>query len=172
MSKTLHTHIIDHTRQSVAIIAAISLALVFLILVVQPTCVAAESDDAVQFNLGQIHYAAGDYDAAITSFSRAVSLAPDNSSYHHWLGKSYGMRAQESNLLMAYALSKKTRLELEQAVALDDRNVDALTDLMEYYRRAPAFLGGGEEKADKIRIHLDELKVIKDANQGPDAEKS
>lgn len=162
----------DNIRQSVTIIISLLLIAVFLSLLASPVYVAAESNDTDQFKLGQMYYAAGDYDAAINSFSMAVNLAPDNSSYHHWLGKSYGMLAQESSLLSAYSLSRKTRRELERAVELDDQNVDALTDLMEYYRRAPAFLGGGEEKADKIRIRLDELNVIKDTGPGREAEKS
>lgn len=145
---------------------------VFLLLVASPVYVVAEGDDSDHFKLGQMHYEAGDYDAAINSFSMAVNLSPDNSSYHHWLGKSYGMLAQESSLLTAYSLSRKTRRELERAVELDDHNIDALTDLMEYYRQAPSFLGGGEEKADKIRTRLDELNVNEDNRTGPKAGKS
>ena len=148
------------------------ITIIFLVLPFGPPCQADESEDAVQFSLGQREFAAGDYDKAINSFSNAVRLAPDNSVYHHWLGKSYGMLAQESSLLTAYSLSRKTRRELERAVELDDRNVDALTDLMEFYRRAPGFLGGGEEKAEKIRIRLDELNTLKNTGKGPEPEKS
>lgn len=172
MSEISYTHINDNIRQSVSIIVILLLTAIFLVLLAGPVYVAAESDDSAHFKLGQMYYEAGDYDAAINSFSMAVGLAPDNSSYHHWLGKSYGMLAQESSLLTAYSLSRKTRRELERAVELDDQNVDALTDLMEYYRQAPAFLGGGEEKADKIRTRLEELNVIEDTGQGPEAGKS
>lgn len=172
MPEISQIHITDNIRQSVTIIVSLLLTAVILVLLASPVYVAAESDNTDQFKLGQMHYAAGDYDAAINSFSMAITLAPDNSSYHHWLGKSYGMLAQESNLLRAYSLSRKTRRELERAVELDDQNIDALTDLMEYYRQAPAFLGGGEEKADKIRIRLDELNGIKETGQGLEAEKS
>lgn len=171
MSEISYTHITGNIRQLVQIIGILLLTAVFLTLVAGPDNAVAESDDADHFKLGQMHYAAGEYDAAINSFSMAVNLAPDNSSYHHWLGKSYGMLAQESGLLTAYSLSKKTRLELERAVELDDQNVDALTDLMEYYLQAPAFLGGGKEKADKIRTRLDELNVIEDTGQGAETGK-
>ena len=172
MSETRNIHITDHTRQLPAIIVTFLCTAVCLILAVHPVHVAAENDDFSQFNLGKMYYETGDYDAAINSFSRAVSLAPENSGYHHWLGKSYGMLARESGLLTAYALSRKTRLELERAVELDDQNIDALTDLMEFYRQAPAFLGGGAEKADKIRIRLEELNVTSDSWQDPDAKRS
>ena len=172
MSAITELHNMDKTRQSVRVTVTLLFTALILVLLSTPLFAADDSEDTVQFNLGQKQYAAGDFDAAINSFSRAVSLVPGNSVYHHWLGKSYGRLAEESGLLTAYALSRKTRRELERAVELDNQNVDALTDLMEYYRRAPGFLGGGEEKADKIRIRLDELNTTEESGEGPEPEKS
>ena len=165
LPETQELQITGGTGYSMIKTGTLLITIIFLVLPFGPACQADESEDAVQFTLGQKQYAAGDYDAAINSFSNAVSLAPDNAVYHHWLGKSYGMLAQESSLLTAYSLSRKTRRELERAVELDDRDVDALTDLMEFYRRAPGFLGGGEEK-------VDELNAIKDTGKEPEPEKS
>jgi tetratricopeptide (TPR) repeat protein len=110
------------------------------------------------FRLGRQNYEKGDYRAAIEAFSAAVKLAPDTSAYHHWLGKSYGRLAEESNLFKAYRLAGKTREELERAVALDDKNIEATEDLMEFYLQAPVFLGGGKDKADKLRQRLEVLR--------------
>ena len=109
------------------------------------------------FQLGRQNYDKGAYEAAIEAFSVAVKLAPDTSTYHHWLGKSYGRLAQNSNLFKAYRLAGKTREELERAVALDDKNIEATEDLLEFYLQAPVFLGGGQDKADRLRRRLKEL---------------
>ena len=109
------------------------------------------------FQSGREYYDRGEFDAAIDAFSRAVSLAPDNSSYHHWLGKSYGRAAENSSLLSAYRLAARTRRELERAVELDGGNIGAIKDLIEFYRRAPSFLGGGADKADKLQRRLKEM---------------
>lgn len=115
-----------------------------------------------QFQLGKNYYSAGDYEAAISAFTEATVTAPDISSYHHWLGRSYGQLARNSGLFRAYNLSQKTRQALERAVELDRGNVAALTDLMEFYEQAPAFLGGGQEKAEDIRKRLAELEIQSD----------
>jgi len=119
---------------------------------------AAETGEAeTSFQLGRQNYENGAYEAAIEAFSTAVRLAPDTSTYHHWLGKSYGRLAQNSNLFKAYRLAARTREELEQAVTLDDKNIEAIEDLIEFYRQAPVFLGGGQDKTDKLRRRLEEL---------------
>ncbi len=119
--------------------------------------VMAETGSEDQFRMGEKYYSRGDYDKAIAAFLAAIEIAPAVSVYHHWLGKSYGRLAQQSGLLKAYNLSSKTREALEQAVALDDTNIDALEDLLEFYEQAPFFLGGGEDKASRLRERLREL---------------
>lgn len=109
------------------------------------------------FREGLTLYEAGRYEEAIAQFERAAGIAPAESTYHHWLGKSYGRTAEKSNWLRALKFARRTRQELETAVRLDDRNIDALSDLLMYYRRAPAFLGGSERRARAIEQRLAEL---------------
>ena len=104
-------------------------------------------------------YGAGDYQAALARIQQAVVLEPANSGYQHLLGKCYGRLAERANPLSAYSLAKKTRVALEKAVELDSKNVEALKDLMEYYRQAPGFLGGSQEKARQIRQKLADLQI-------------
>lgn len=118
---------------------------------------AAGTEAEASFQLGRQSYDQESFEAAIAAFSTAVSLAPESSTYHHWLGKSYGRLAQNSNLFKAYRLASRTREELERAVALDDKNIEAISDLMEFYRQAPAFLGGGRDKADRLHLRLEAL---------------
>jgi tetratricopeptide (TPR) repeat protein len=118
----------------------------------------ADINDEGPFLLGQDYYFAGDYDAAISIFSEATATSPDNSTYHHWLGRSYGQLAKKSGIFRAYNLSHKTREALERAVELDQENTEALADLMKFYEQAPAFLGGGQEKAEEIRNRLEKLE--------------
>ena len=115
----------------------------------------AETDPDSLFQQAQASYDAAQYQAALAKIEQAVALAPDNSSYHHLLGKCYGRLAEQSNPLTAFSLAKKTRKSLERAVELDRNNINALKDLMQYYRQAPGFLGGSQKKADKIQEILD-----------------
>ena len=114
----------------------------------------AESHGQPRFELGQEYYQSGNYEDAVTVFEEAVEISPENSTYHHWLGKSYGQLAVKAGIMKAYNLSLKTRDQLEQAVELDNNNIDALADLLKYYEQAPSFLGGTPEKTEEIRARL------------------
>jgi tetratricopeptide (TPR) repeat protein len=99
-------------------------------------------------------YMIGKFDGAIQNCEKAVDLSPGNSEYHLWLGRSYGEKAERSSWFTALALARKTRQQFEKAVELNGDNVDARSDLAEFYLEAPAFLGGG---ADKARSQADAM---------------
>ena len=104
--------------------------------------------DAASVNLlSRAYYAIEQWDNAVKNGEKAVSLAPDNSMYHLWLGREYGEKANAANPLSAASLAKKAKAEFEQAVKLDPANVQAHADLAEYYTDAPSIMGGGTDKA-------------------------
>ena len=104
--------------------------------------------DAASVNLvSRAYYAIEQWDNAVRNGEKAVSLAPDNSMYHLWLGREYGEKAAAANPLSAASLAKKAKAEFEQAVKLDPANVQAHADLAEYYTDAPSIMGGGTDKA-------------------------
>jgi tetratricopeptide (TPR) repeat protein len=86
-------------------------------------------------------------DAAVKSAERAVSIDPQNSIYHEWLGKAYGEKADHAGWFSAVSLARKTRKEFETAVQLDGKNFSARQALIEFDCSAPGLVGGGEEKA-------------------------
>jgi tetratricopeptide (TPR) repeat protein len=110
------------------------------------------------FHQGQIFYEDDKFDAAVDSFSRAISQSPDESRYHHWLAKTYGELAETSGWLKAMRSAENAKKSLERAIELDPNNVAALTDLMRYYKEAPGFLGGSDKKAEEISNRLEKLK--------------
>src|ERR1039458_949863 len=104
--------------------------------------------DAESSNLlCRAYFALEDWDRAESSCRKAVSLDPDNSRFHLWLGRVYGEKADRTNFLAAAVLAGKVRGEFERAVQLNPNDVDARLDLAEFYLEAPSIVGGGEEKA-------------------------
>jgi tetratricopeptide (TPR) repeat protein len=89
----------------------------------------------------------GAWDAGIPVCEKAVALAPDNSLYHLWLGRIYGEKADHVSFFTAMGLAKKVRAEFERSVELAPSNLEARTDLAEFYLEAPAIVGGGKDKA-------------------------
>jgi tetratricopeptide (TPR) repeat protein len=102
------------------------------------------------------------YDAAVTSGEKAVSLNPQNSDYHRLLGEAYGAKADHASMLSAFGWARKTVKEFEIAVQLDEKNFDSAQDLVEYYCTAPSVVGGGVDKAQPVIQKLMSL----DAAQG------
>ena len=120
--------------------------------------VTSSPNDAESYHLlCRAYYSIQDWDHAISSGEKAVSLSPENSTYHLWLGRAYGEKADASSFFSAAGLAKKVRLSFERAVELDGSNVAARSDLAEFYMEAPGIMGGGQ---DKSRAQADALMKI------------
>jgi tetratricopeptide (TPR) repeat protein len=100
--------------------------------------------------IGKNEFMLGEYKKSTEAFQKAFALQPNSSEYAHWLGRSFGRRAETSSPLTAPMHASKARQYFEQAVALDPANEEALNDLFDYYLQAPGFLGGGYDKAEQL----------------------
>jgi cytochrome c-type biogenesis protein CcmH/NrfG len=104
--------------------------------------------DAEAYNLlGRAYFMLEEWDRGISACERAVKLEPGNSSYHLWLGRVYGEKADRTSFFSAAGIAKKVHTEFERAVELDPKNWEARTDLAEFYLEAPGVVGGGKDKA-------------------------
>jgi tetratricopeptide (TPR) repeat protein len=107
-------------------------------------------NDAVAHNLlCRAYFSLGQWDRGISNCEKAVALAPENSQFHLWLGRIYGEKANKSNFMTAAGLARRVRDEFEKAVHLNPKNVDARSDLAEFYLEAPGIVGGGRDKAEQ-----------------------
>ena len=113
----------------------------------------APNDAAAHNFICRAYFSLGDWDRGIAACEKAVSLAPQNSDYHLWLGRAYGEKADRVNFMAAASLAGHVRTEFEIAVRLNPNNVDAHSDLAEFYLEAPGIVGGGRDKA----VHEAEL---------------
>ncbi len=119
-------------------------------------------NDAESYNLlCRAYFAVGNWDRGISACEKAVSLQPDNSHYHLWLGRIYGEKADNANFLSAARLAGKVRTEFEKAVQLSPNSADARTDLAEFYLEAPGIVGGGQDKAEAQARSLASLDPVK-----------
>ncbi len=124
--------------------------------------IATSPNDAEAHNLlCRAYFSVGDWDRGISACEKAVAFAPGNSRYHLWLGRVYGEKADSSNFLSAAPLAGKVRTEFETAVRLSPDNVDARSDLGEFYLEAPGIVGGGRSKAEAQAKSLSTLDPAK-----------
>src|SRR5579871_2873860 len=120
----------------------------------------AAKDGPVWALMGRDHYMLGDYKKATESLEKAVAADPTNSEYELWLGRAFGRRAETASPLFAAPHANKARQHFERSVQLDSRNLEALSDLFEYYLQAPGFMGGGLDKASGIANRMAAINPV------------
>ena len=94
------------------------------------------------------------WDEAIRAAEKAVKLMPDNSEYHQWLGRAYGLKAEVIGPIGAFSLVRKVKAEFERAVNLSADNLSARADLAEFYTEAPSIMGGDKTKARQLADYV------------------
>jgi Tfp pilus assembly protein PilF len=117
-----------------------------------------EANSALAHNLRcRVLFVLEQWTDAANECQQAVSLEPQDSMYHLWLGRALGEKADAAPFWQAYGLAKHARMEFERSVALDPRNAEALADLGEFYDEAPGIVGGGTRKAQTVATRLDRI---------------
>src|SRR5271165_5007941 len=96
-----------------------------------------EKDAAVYELMGRNYYMQADYKRAAEILEKAVALEPANAEYALWLGRAWGRRAETSTLFTAPSHASKARQYFERSVQLNPMNLEAQSDLFEYYLEAP-----------------------------------
>lgn len=86
-------------------------------------------------------------EAAVRHAETAAGLEPKSAKYQSILGDAYGYSAQRASLLSKAGFAKKCLAAYQRASALEPDNADYHANLFEFYRQAPAFIGGGASKA-------------------------
>jgi tetratricopeptide (TPR) repeat protein len=119
---------------------------------------AVPNKDASAYELmGRNYYGQGDFKKATEVLEKAAALDSENSEIYLWLGRAYGRRAETSSMLTAPGFATKARQFFEKAAQLNPDNLDAQSDLFEYYLEAPGFLGGGFDKASATAAQIARL---------------
>ncbi|HEY6844125.1 MAG TPA: hypothetical protein VI391_08160 [Thermoanaerobaculia bacterium] len=77
----------------------------------------------------------------------ANALAQETAEQHYRRGVDLGEQAMHASIFRRAGLAIKARQEFERAVQVDPDFIDARVALVEYYLRAPVFLGGSDHKA-------------------------
>lgn len=117
----------------------------------------AKTNAVAAFDLGRAALDDGHFGPAVDWFERAVALDPNNPMYWDRLGQAYAGHALESDFFMKYKLAHRCKAAFEKAVALDSTNLDARTDLIEYYAQAPGIVGGDRQRARAMAVVLGQM---------------
>ncbi len=114
--------------------------------------------DKAQYYLGRIAFEEKLYDAATDYFEQAVEANDKVADYHSWLGNTYGVIAQNANVIKQGMLAPKMKKEWEKAISLNPQELECRTSLIQYYLQAPSFMGGSIEKAKEVANQILKIK--------------
>jgi tetratricopeptide (TPR) repeat protein len=116
---------------------------------------AANAHDARAHQLlCRVYYAQDIADPAVRECEQATSDDPSNSDHQMWLGRAYGLKASQTNMLTAFGIAKKVHVAFERAIQLNPSNVTAMSDLGHFYVDAPSIVGGGLDRAQALASQL------------------
>jgi predicted Zn-dependent protease len=115
------------------------------------------NDAEANYLASMIRAAFGDRESPMKLAEKAVSLNSSVSRYHRQVAEVIGVTAQQSNALQKLMLARRFRKEIDAALALDGRDLQALRDLLEYYLLAPGIVGGDKNKARETASRIAKL---------------
>jgi tetratricopeptide (TPR) repeat protein len=114
-------------------------------------------DGPVYELMGRDYYMQAEYKRATEALEKAFAIEPSNPEYALWLGRAWGRRAETSSPFTAPMHASKARQYFEKSVQLNPTNLEAQSDLFEYYLEAPGFLGGGLDKAESTAGRMTQI---------------
>jgi tetratricopeptide (TPR) repeat protein len=118
--------------------------------VVEKRILEAPDDPHANFLLSQIHGAFGDRTTPLPFAEKAVALDGRTAKYHRQVAEVLGVVAQHSNALQQLLLARRFRKEIDLALKLNPRDVQANRDLLEFYLLAPGIAGGSGREASAV----------------------
>jgi tetratricopeptide (TPR) repeat protein len=117
----------------------------------------APNDPLANYLLSQIRNAFGDHTTPQALAEKAVDLDGNTGKYHRQYAEVLGVMAQHANMLQQLFLARRFRKEIDAAIMLDPRDIQALRDLIEFYLLAPSVAGGDQRKAGEIADRIAQI---------------
>jgi predicted Zn-dependent protease len=125
--------------------------------IVEPRVKTNPNDAQALWLLARVKEAFGDREGALPLAEKAVALDGRNASYHVQLADLCGSLAQSASLFRQISLGRRVKSELDAAVAVDLKHVDALWGLMQFLWQAPGLVGGDKDKARQMAQRIGQI---------------
>jgi tetratricopeptide (TPR) repeat protein len=121
----------------------------------------APNNDAAMECMGRLLLEQGESGDAVEWLEKAVNLNGKSAQHHLWLGLALRAEGGKAGMLRAAGFVGRMKTELEQALVLDPKLVEARYALLQFYAQAPAMMGGSIPKAREQAAELLKLNPIR-----------
>lgn len=111
---------------------------------------ANSSDAQANYLLSKIEESFGNLDTAMALAEKSVALNGQSADYHAQLAEVYGLMAQRASVVKQVLYVRKMRREINEALAINPKHLDALLVEMMFSWKAPSLAGGDRAKALRI----------------------
>src|SRR5215471_16737851 len=92
--------------------------------------------------MAKVKLAFFDTDAAAQLAKQAIDIDPKNVEAHLTFADALGRKAEDAGMFEKIRIARQLKSELELALSIDSKNLDALEGLMSFYLEAPGIAGG------------------------------
>jgi len=121
---------------------------------------AMPSKNAAVYDLmGRDYFMQAEYKRATEVMEKAVALEPGNSDYALWLGRAWGRRAETFEPVYRSGTRFQSAAISGEIRSANTMNLEAQSDLFEYYLEAPGFLGGGLDRAEATAAQIGKINA-------------
>ena len=105
-------------------------------------------DPEINFYLGRLALWFDQNEEGLARLEKAARSVPTDARNQNAMGDACGLEAQKAGIFTKIGWARKCLAAYLRAAALDPRNADYHWSLLEFYQLAPAFIGGGMDKAE------------------------
>jgi len=110
--------------------------------------------------LSRVRSEQGRVDEAIKLATAAAAADPKNPDVLYAVAEANGRKAGAVSILKAGGYAGKLRKSAEAALAVDPNHVNSTSILIDFFRRAPGFMGGDKKKAAELTEKLTQLDPV------------
>ena len=100
-------------------------------------------------------------DAAAQLAKQAIDIDPRNVDAHITFADAVSRKADDAGMFEKMRLARQLKGELELALSIDSKNLDALEGLMSFYLEAPGIAGGSTSKAKELADKIMALDPVR-----------
>ncbi|HEY3131622.1 MAG TPA: tetratricopeptide repeat protein [Acidobacteriota bacterium] len=114
---------------------------------IEPRAKNNPKDGQAAYLLSKIKMAYGDWDGAVKEAERAVAVDGRNADFHFQLVWACGEVANRGSFFTKMRIGPRFKREIDAALAVNPKHLEARVGLMMFYVHAPSIMGGDTKKA-------------------------